>query len=121
MWPVAPGARTVVAEVVEDVQANDVVEVKLVAAPQADEEDEIHDGVALYEFDQSIWDAALLQQCYDTGGQGGLDIGLSPELGFANSPAAYGHVYSAGEPVHASNCQRNADLAGWSAHERKLR
>lgn len=54
------GARTVVAEVVEDVQANDVVEVKLVAAPQADEEDEIHDGVALYEFDQSIWDAALL-------------------------------------------------------------
>ena len=55
----APGARSVVAEVMEDVQANDVVEVKLVAAPQADE-DEMHDGVALYEFDQSIWDAALL-------------------------------------------------------------
>ncbi|CAE7540517.1 unnamed protein product [Symbiodinium sp. CCMP2456] len=54
------GARTAVAEVMEDVQANDVVEVKLVAAPQADEEDEVHDGVALYEFDQSIWDAALL-------------------------------------------------------------
>mmetsp|Transcript_53515 Transcript_53515/g.125560 ORF Transcript_53515/g.125560 Transcript_53515/m.125560 type:complete len:786 (+) Transcript_53515:21-2378(+) len=53
------GARSVVAEVMEDVQANDVVEVKLVAAPQADE-DEMHDGVALYEFDQSIWDAALL-------------------------------------------------------------
>ncbi|CAE7513703.1 unnamed protein product [Symbiodinium natans] len=55
-----PGrSAEVVADVVEDNQVSDVIEVKLVTS-HAEDEGQLQELTAVYEFEQSMWDATLL-------------------------------------------------------------